>query len=363
MTQPPLPLRHLRRHRRAALAAALLAVLALALAAAPEAGAGTYRAVQCHEPLDAGRADAAFKRSSPRYVASADCARDGLGIRHEPGPERTAAGRFGAWTLAAPAGTTIIRAAARISAAGADWHAPQAFVEMPGGAHRMLARVRGESHGIAWSGAAGRSLTARLVCSHRRSCGRGREAHIHLRRIALTLRDPADPTLAPAGTLLAPGSRRGLERLQVPAGDRGAGVRAVSVELNDEPLAARVFDCRLAGAVALRLRPCPASDTAWFELATTAPHFRQGPNRVRVCAADFAPRGTANRSLDASASAARRRHARHAKRPRRGRRRDPHERVGCPRGRRARLRRHPGPRPGPRGARGGDPGDQRARRL
>lgn len=289
---------HLPRQRGAALAA-LLVVAAVALVAAPEAAAGTYKAVQCHQPLGAGHADARFNGNSLHYVPSADCDRAGLGITHEPGRERTAAGRFGAWTLRAPAGTAIVRAAARVSAAGADWHAPQILVSLAGGAQRMLARVRGERHSVGWSGRSGRALTARLACSHKRLCGPGREAHIHLRRVALVLRDLAAPSVAPGGALLAPGSRRGVQGLQVEATDTGAGVHATSLELNGALLAVRVPDCRLAGAVALRLRPCPANATARFELATTSPDFRQGRNRLRVCAVDYAPRAAANRTCTA----------------------------------------------------------------
>ncbi len=279
------------------LAALVLAAAALALAAAPRAAAGTYRAVQCHEPLGAGRPDVSYAASSNRYVASAACDGKGLGVSHEPGARRTAAGRFGAWTVTAPAGTAIVRAAARVSAAGADWHAPQVFIALADGVRRMLRGVRGERrHPVSWAGAAGRSLTARLLCSHARDCGPGRTAHVHLRRVALTLRDSAAPSAELAGSLLEPGSRRGAQTLAVAATDTGAGVRTVSLDLNGDPLAARVFDCALAGAVALRLRPCPGTDTARFDLATTAPHFRQGPNRLRACVADYAPRANSNRA-------------------------------------------------------------------
>jgi hypothetical protein len=285
------------RQRRLFLAATAVA-LAVALAAAPRAAAGTYRAVQCHEPLGAGRADASFTRNAPRYAASADCHRDGLGITHEPGPDRTRRDGFGAWTLAAPAGASIVRAAARVAAAGADWHAPQAFVTLAGGTRRAIAGIRGDRHDVSWRGEGGRSLTARLRCTNTGGCGRGEGAHIHLRRVALMLRDAVDPALEPAGSLLANGSRRGAETLAATLRDSGSGARTVTVEVNDEPLSAQVFDCHLAGAVALRLRPCPTSETARFDLATTAPGFRQGPNRLRVCAADYAPRGRSNRTCE-----------------------------------------------------------------
>jgi hypothetical protein len=279
------------------LAAALLAVTALALALAPRADGGTYTAVQCHEPLGAGRADASFTRNSGRYVPSVDCSGRGLGVTHDPGRDPTSEGGYGAWTLAAPAGTAIVRAGARVSAAARDGHVPQMFVTVAGGARRYLSGVRGRSRSVSWSGT-GWSLTGRLGCSRRR-CGPGDGAHLHLRRLSLTLRDAASPSLDISGSLLAAGARRGLEALYVQARDAGGGVRAIAAEVNGDPLPARVFKCELRSGFALRLQPCPAAEDAWFVLETTSPRFRQGPNRVRVCVSDHARRSDANRACAA----------------------------------------------------------------
>lgn len=288
------------RHRRVTLTAtAALALAALGLTLAPKAAAGTYRAAQCHSELGAGRGAAAFSRTSSRYRGTADCSGRGLAITHEPGHERTPGGRSGSWTIAAPAGAAIVGAAAAVSAAGADWHAPQLLLGLADGARRAIAGVRGERHRVGWRGASGRALIARLGCTHRRSCGAGRGAHVHLRRIMLTLRDVAEPGVEPGGALLAPGSRRGFQLLRIDAADSGGGVRAITVELNDEPLLVRRLDCAVAGRTALRLRPCPRSAASTFDLATTSDHFRQGPNRLRVCAIDFGPRGSANRGCAA----------------------------------------------------------------
>jgi hypothetical protein len=277
------------------LAAALLAATAVALVVAPNAAAGTYKAVQCHGALGAGRSDATYSASSKRYVPSANCTGSGLGITHDPGRERTAARRFGAWSIAAPKGTTIVRATASVSAFGAGWHAPQVFLGLAGGARRILPDVRGEPHLVRWAGRAARAITARLVCTHASRCGAGRDAHIHLRRVALMLRDAVGPSIKPSGAMLNPGSRRGLQTLTVAARDTGSGVRALTLEVNDDPLASKVLICRLTGPVALRLRPCPATESSQFDIDTTSGLFRQGPNRLRVCAADYAPRSDANR--------------------------------------------------------------------
>lgn len=129
--------------------------LALLLGAAPAAYGGTYKAIQCYERSGAGHADATFNSSSQNYRSSSDCEGRGLGIEHNPGATRTGSGRYGAWTLTAPAGTEIIRAAARVDAESENWHVPQALLGLEGGARDLLDGVRGDLHTIDWEGAAG----------------------------------------------------------------------------------------------------------------------------------------------------------------------------------------------------------------
>ena len=52
------------------------------------------------------------------------------------------------------------------------------------------------------------------------------------------------------------------------------------------------------GRVAIRLRPCPGNATPQFQIDTAGAGFRQGPNELRVCAADFAPEATANHTCE-----------------------------------------------------------------
>ena len=207
----------------------LVAALALALlaGAAPNARGGTYKAIQCYERSGAGHADAAYASSSDRYRSSADCEGPGLGITHHPGPSRTGSGRFGAWTITAPAGTEIVRAAARVSASSQNSHVPQVQVGLEGGARELLDGVRGNLHSVNWEGAGGSYFSARLACASRDDCGDGRDAYIYARRIALTLRDLAPPSLQLGGTLLESGSRRGDQVLEVNAADSGSGVRSI----------------------------------------------------------------------------------------------------------------------------------------
>ena len=278
----------------------LTAVITLILfaCAAPTARGGTYKAIQCYERSGAGHADVAYDSSSTRYRSSADCEGRGLGITHEPGPSRTGSGRYGSWTVAAPAGTEIVRAAARVSASGQNYHVPQVHVGLEGGAKELLDGVRGDLHTVDWEGTGGSYFSSRLVCLARDDCGDGLDAYIYMRRIALTLRDLAAPRIQLGGSLLERGSRRGDQVLAVEATDAGSGVRTISVELNDEPLQARVLECNVKDGVANRVRPCPGNATPRFEIDTTGAGFRQGPNELRVCAADFAPEATANRTCE-----------------------------------------------------------------
>jgi hypothetical protein len=278
----------------------LIASLALALLAgsAPVANGGIYRAVQCHEPIGATHVDAVFAASSPRYTSSAACDARGLGIEHAPASARTARGRFGAWTLTAPAGTQIVRATARVMAARSQGHVPQIEIATASGAPQALTNVEGNPHTVRWTGTDGQSFAGRLACAGRTGCGDGEDAHLHMRRIALTLRDDAAPAVRLGGSLVEPGSRRGTQALEVRATDLGSGVRSISVEVNDKPLQARVFDCHIVNRVATRLQPCPGETAPTFEIATTGADFRQGPNVLRVCASDLGPQATANRSCE-----------------------------------------------------------------
>jgi hypothetical protein len=283
------------RTRPAVAAIALLAALVASLATARYADAGEYRAVQCHPGLGAKHGDAHFQSNSPRYVGRAACSDVGLTITHEAGRKPTRAGRYGAWQLNAPAGTEIVQARAQVRAAGQGGHAPQMSVALKNGARRQLSNVRGDRHAVLWRGGGeGQALIARLACAGRSECGPGRGAYIHLRRIALVLRDLWAPQLELGGELVARGSRRGRRELTVSASDSGSGVRTVTVNVNGRPLVARTLDCALNGRIGLRLRPCPASTTVSFAVHTRE-GFRQGPNRMRVCASDLARDSRANR--------------------------------------------------------------------
>jgi hypothetical protein len=117
-----------------------------------------------------------------------------------------------------------------------------------------------------------------------------------VKRILATLDDGITPTMELAGSLLAAGSRRGTQPLTSFVSDLGGGVRRLLLQVNGEPVTAHTVACRLAGAIALRVRPCPGRAAGRFAVATASAPFRQGPNVVRVCAADYAATTAANRT-------------------------------------------------------------------
>ena len=279
-------------------AAAVAIAAAVLLLSASSAEAGTYRAVQCNDGLDATHPDTQYRATSDRYRDSADCDGLGLGITHAGGDRPTTGGRYGEWLMSAPGGVEIVKASARVAADGQDWHAPQVAMVLAGGVRSNVGGVRGSLHTISWSGSGGRALSARLTCSHASRCGPGEDAFLRIRNISAMLRDTTAPKLTVSGGLLEPGSRRGRQGLAVAATDSGGGVRSIVVEVNGDPVASRTFDCRLSQSVAVRLRPCPETPTARFDVLTTE-HFRQGPNQVRICVTDYAQNTNANRTCTA----------------------------------------------------------------
>jgi hypothetical protein len=82
------------------------------------------------------------------------------------------------------------------------------------------------------------------------------------------------------------------------ADDPGAGVRRFLLQVNGEPVSSRTLSCHLRDRIAVRLVPCPRHAAAGFAADTASPPFRQGPNRVRVCAADYSLTTASNRACE-----------------------------------------------------------------
>lgn len=115
---------------------------------------------------------------------------------------------------------------------------------------------------------------------------------------ATTLADSVAPSLGePSGSLLADGERRGRQSLAVEASDAGGGLSSIYLWVNGLPAGwPRLLSCNVAqtenpsvaGTVAAQAAPCPQRASAEWTIDTGAYPFRNGPNRVQVCASDFA---------------------------------------------------------------------------
>ena len=277
-------------------AGALVATSCVALGLAAPATAGSYRAAVCHAGFGAGRAEAAFERTSRHYLDAAACRAGGRGLTVTRERGRTPNGSWGAWTLRAPSGTAISRLSVYAAGRRGAGIVPELGIGALAGPLAPIATPRPELRRVTWSGPGIQVLGARLRCRRALGCGRGRDARVRVKRLVARLRDRVAPTLRLGGSLFAPGSRRGPQMIEPLGADTGGGVRRLLVQVNGGPVTARTVPCRLAGPIAIRLRPCPAQANASFRAATASPPFRQGPNVVRVCAADYAPSTAVNRT-------------------------------------------------------------------
>ena len=285
--------------RGAARTTAAIVVAALAALPAPaSAAAGAYRVAICNPALGAHHGDAAFERTTRHYVSEASCGsgRPGLSVHHEA--ERTSDGRWGGWTVRAPRGTVFAELSLGAAGRRAGGHLPQLLAAAPGGALRPFATPDPGIERLRFAAPA-RTLSARLSCTRADGCRRGRKARIRIKRLALRLADRVPPTIALSGSAFGSGSRRGIQTVKPSGTDLGGGIRRFLLQVNGEPITAQGPRCRTNDGFALRLRPCPAAARTTFGVQTASVPFRQGPNVVRVCSADFALGTGANRTCRA----------------------------------------------------------------
>ncbi len=278
---------------RALLAVAIVACPALAAPAS--ARAGGYRAALCNPDLGARHPDAIFQRNSRHYLSDASCevGGDGLTVSHDARSSR--AGAWGAWVVRSPGGTAISRLSVSAAGRAARGNVPE-LLGGPADSLTPFAAPAGQLQRFRWSGAPTREFAARLRCRRRSGCGPGGGAWVRVKRLALLLDDHVGPTLRLDGSLFASGSKRGVQTIAPSATDVGGGVRRLLVQVNDQPVTAHTISCRVTDRIATRLRPCPGEASAGFTAATASSPFRQGPNVVRVCAADYAATTAANRT-------------------------------------------------------------------
>ena len=273
--------------------AAAAATVAGLLIGASAADGGVYRATQCNPGLGAGHPDLSFERNSDHYVSEAACEQGrGLSVKHSA--RRSAAGRWGAWSLEAPAGTTIRGITTKVGATASDGHSPRLFAGFPGSDPTPFGDLAAGT--ARWRGEGATGFGARLECARDGHCGEGATAKLRIRRLFLKLVDAAAPATGLGGPLGRDSTQRGIRVLATTSTDDGAGIRRVFLAVNRLPVGARKLDCSLRRRIALRLRPCPAAADLDFTLDTAAPPFRQGPNSLRVCALDWAPTNDRNRA-------------------------------------------------------------------
>ncbi len=277
--------------------AALAVIAGVFLALPASARAGAFRAALCDPDVRAFHAGAAFARNSRRYLAEASCGLGGRGMVVSRAPGRVHAGTWGAWVVRAPAGTSIVGLSVKAAARRRAGDLPELLVG-PAANPAPFANPDAALARFRWTGPRAGEFAARLRCRLPGGCPRA-GGRLRFKRLTLVLNDAVPPRLGLGGSLFEPGSRRGIRRVAPTATDVGGGIRRFLIQVNGQPVSARAVDCRLARDVAIRLRPCPSHASARFAAATTAPPFRQGPNVVRVCAADHATTTAANRSCAA----------------------------------------------------------------
>ena len=279
-------------------AAAIAATVLAALLMPTPASAGVYRVAICNPGIGARHADALFQRTSRHYLPEAECGsgQAGLTVRHDG--KRTGNGRWGGWALRAPRGTVFSRMGVSAEGRRGGGHVPHLLAAPLDGTVQVFAAPDPGIERSRFSTPA-RALAARLSCHRAGGCRQGDRARIRIKRVALLLADRVSPTVALGGPAFGAGSRRGIQMVEPSATDVGGGVRRFLLQVNGEPVTARATRCRTVDGFALRLRPCPAHARAAFRMQTAASPFRQGPNLVRVCSADYGLGTGANRACAA----------------------------------------------------------------
>jgi hypothetical protein len=158
---------------------------------------------------------------------------------------------------------------------------------------QTIGRAAGKPHRISWTGRA-QNLAARLECRRSPHCAPSREARFAVNRIRLRISDPVKPALGLGGLFADQSVVRGTQTLGALAGDTGSGVAGLTVEVNGHQTVNRQMTCALHGRVAIRLAPCPSGVPLTLPENTRSTPFRQGTNRIQVCARDYAARHDAN---------------------------------------------------------------------
>lgn len=278
-----------RRWRLALLATLSLVGVVSAPSAARAAGAGYY-VLQCHD----------FYRATPdvgdgggpngRYSMQDKCADSDA--RLEITNFGSAVINQGAqFTMTAPPGTTIREIHVNANLRRGSGH--KAEVAYYNGSS-VVPLVVGPDTNPSWQhydfgGLDAQQLVLRLYCSNG-NCPADDQAHLYARNIVLLVADNSDPAVGGlGGSLLGGGWRRGSETLSAGALDTGAGVSALTAQVNGTAAAAD-GSCDTGGLgfpATGPIVPCAAGATINTSVNTAAAPFHDGANAVHFFASDY----------------------------------------------------------------------------
>lgn len=294
---------------RPLLARALMTTLILALStivAVAKAGAGEYTLLQC-DPLHRGLAAASFDRGGdPYYRIRRDCSSSSGPALKLDNVAAAPVGAEGRVSWVAPSGAALVGASVRARLRSHAGHrARLRFLGAAGEQAGIVATGRNEPtefrrYSSRLTGAGRSGFAAILTCTLADGCVRSAGAHAWLRDIRLAVRDNSPPALSLFGDVFASGWLRGNRTLGYRASDAGSGLRRITATVNGAPVApTRTLGCETIGGGALvtAMRPCPPARSEAVVHATAGARFRDGRNRVRVCAEDFGA-GANRRCLD-----------------------------------------------------------------
>jgi parallel beta-helix repeat protein len=268
--------------------------------AASASGEARYTAVQCYPGV--GSEDHSSAEFSGRHkYGRVSCSGQGLGLSSR---RRTARGRRGQWTIAAPKGTRFSFVSLESRQRGGRGWFPDADVVGAGGILNSIPQLPadGDWHG-GWTQGSFHAVVSRLVClathwghaprarSSRPICGRTRRPFVYSRQFRFNVVDFSPPNVSnPGGSMLSAGIKSGPQSVTASASDLGGGLSQVFLRVNGVPTAARSFHCDLASLrgspVGDRLSPCPSARTENLTTNVSAAPFKQGANVVQACAAD-----------------------------------------------------------------------------
>jgi hypothetical protein len=276
-----------RRVRRTFALAALGAAALLAGPLATKSHAGTYAATDCSWSNTSSVAS--YSQSHVMGFVYQACGNGGLGLGMSiPTAGWTGPQTGATWSVSTPAGTHFSQVGMSQrgkSDPGGGW-ALEVYAAGPNGWTPLGAASDGAS---VWRGigtATGGYYTlvsSHLTCISGSGCNGSLQAGLFIRDLLFDMVDDTPPSVDAAGELLNGDVQRGVGRIDVHAGDVGAGLTSVAVLVNNQELVQRNFACN--GATSMQ--PCALSQQTQFDLDTQVASFHDGSNTIQACASDY----------------------------------------------------------------------------